>query len=109
MQADRRRAIDDWRIVDARPRGKGHIRMRFTPTDGASDINMILTVDETSSRFYNFCKIWLLPGGNSATTSATFYDCSGGNSRPSHPSDVGGGIFLHLLLILILILMLEKR
>src|SRR5207237_2176821 len=37
----------------------------------------------------------LLPPASSSFTSVeVFHDCSGGNSRPSRPSGVGGGTFL---------------
>jgi len=39
-------------------------------------------------------KILLRSSESSFTRLEVFYDCSGGNSRPSHPSGVGGGNFL---------------
>jgi hypothetical protein len=42
------------------------------------------------------CKILLPPNATSLTGLEVFYDCSGGNSRPSRLSDVGGGNFLRM-------------
>jgi hypothetical protein len=39
------------------------------------------------------CKILLPAGETSLTALEVFYDCSGGNSRPSRLSGVGGGNF----------------
>src|SRR6267154_5470316 len=39
-------------------------------------------------------KILLPPAGSSFSSLKVFNDCSGGNSRPSRPSGVGGGTFL---------------
>src|SRR6266581_363424 len=39
-------------------------------------------------------KILLPPAGSSFSSLKVFEDCSGGNSRPSRPSGVGGGTFL---------------
>src|SRR5439155_21835106 len=54
------------------------------------------------------CKILLPLARSSFTSLEVFYDCSGGNSRPSHPSGVGGGNFLQTkvcpLLLLVLLL-----
>jgi len=41
-----------------------------------------------------FCKILLRACETSFTGFKVFYDCSGGNSRPSRLSGVGGGNFL---------------
>ena len=42
-----------------------------------------------------FFYINLLPlAGSSFSSLKVFHDCSGGNSRPSRPSGVGGGNFL---------------
>ena len=43
-----------------------------------------------------FSKILLRAGETSLTALKVFYDCSGGNSRPSRLSGVGGGNFLGL-------------
>jgi len=40
------------------------------------------------------CKILLPAGETSLRALKVFYDCSGGNSRPSRLSGVGGGNFL---------------
>ena len=39
------------------------------------------------------CKFLLPPAPSSFSSVKVFYDCSGGNSRPSRPSGVGGGNF----------------
>src|SRR4029077_9338985 len=39
-------------------------------------------------------RILLRPAGSSFSSLKVFNDCSGGNSRPSRPSGVGGGTFL---------------
>jgi hypothetical protein len=52
----------------------------------------------TAGRRENFSKILcriLLPAGKTSLKALkVFYDCSGGNSRPSRLSGVGGGNFL---------------
>ena len=52
----------------------------------------------TAEMHQNFLKILcriLLPAGETSLTALkVFYDCSGGNSRPSRLSGVGGGNFL---------------
>ena len=40
------------------------------------------------------CRILLPADATSLTALKVFYDCSGGNSRPSRLSGVGGGNFL---------------
>src|SRR6058998_977875 len=40
------------------------------------------------------CKFLLPPAPSSFSSVKVFYDCSGGNSRPSRLSGVGGGTFL---------------
>src|SRR5207253_7332629 len=42
-------------------------------------------------------KILLRRPVSSITSSGVFEDCSGGNSRPSRPSGVGGGTFLGII------------
>jgi hypothetical protein len=42
----------------------------------------------------NLCRILLRAQETSLTALKVFYDCSGGNSRPSRLSGVGGGNFL---------------
>jgi hypothetical protein len=42
----------------------------------------------------NLCRIVLPADETSLTGLKVFYDCSGGNSRPSRLSGVGGGNFL---------------
>jgi hypothetical protein len=50
--------------------------------------------DNSGSR-QKFFHINLLPlAGSSFSSLKVFHDCSGGNSRPSRPSGVGGGNFL---------------
>src|SRR5437870_12136591 len=62
-----------------------------------------------------FFYINLLPlAGSSFSSLKVFYDCSGGNSRPSRPSGVGGGNFFRtrtaasfFLLLLVIMLLLD--
>jgi hypothetical protein len=69
---------------------------------------------KTEQKFVeNLLKILLRGDATSLTGLKVFYDCSGGNSRPSRLSGVGGGNFLRrqsvfspLVLVLLLLLLL---
>src|SRR6266404_526842 len=54
-------------------------------------------------------KILLRPAGSSFSSVKVFYDCSGGNSRPSRPSGVGGGNFLQTEICLFLLALARAR
>ena len=60
------------------------------------------------------CRILLPAGKTSLRALEVFYDCSGGNSRPSRPSGVGGGNFLggqtpSSLFLLVIMVLLDCR
>src|SRR5207245_9039802 len=48
----------------------------------------------TAKNLKKLCKILLRAGGTSLSSLKFSYNCSGGNSRPSRLSGVGGGNFL---------------
>src|SRR4029077_8113195 len=70
-------------------------RLRFIPSCrlAASAKNRQLLC-ELCSASHKSCKILLRRHVSSITSNAVFQECSGGNSRPSRPSGVGGGTFL---------------
>src|SRR5437773_1564475 len=56
----------------------------------------------TAKNLNKLCKILLLAGGTSLSSLKFSYNCSGGNSRPSRLSGVGGGNFLQTKVCLFL-------
>ena len=54
----------------------------------------IATAELREKFLKNLCRILLPVDETSLTALKVFYDCSGGNSRPSRLSGVGGGNFL---------------
>jgi hypothetical protein len=57
--------------------------------------NSLFMVDVTTVEMQKkLCKILLRATATSLTRLKFSYNCSGGNSRPSRPSGVGGGNFL---------------
>ena len=52
------------------------------------------TAELPEKLFSNFVQNFVASGRNLAKGLKVFYDCSGGNSRPSRLSGVGGGNFL---------------
>ena len=81
----------------------GQYGCSYSPTSSTSNFSGVLWSNSwmaasasfsVGKLFSNFVQNFVASGRNLAKGLKVFYDCSGGNSRPSRLSGVGGGNFL---------------